>query len=88
MHVSTTELAGARSAAEKLLETLGLDAYLYEVEPGADGGWLLVLECATDDGWQRLRLEVDKDELLRSVDDEATRARVAQHLARRVEACR
>jgi len=87
MNVSITELAGARAAAEKLLESLGLEAYLYEIEPG-DDGWTMVLECATDDGWQRLSWEVDKDELLQSLDDEKAKQRLAEQLSRQVGACR
>lgn len=88
MSVSTKELAAARAAADKLLESLGLEAYLYEVEPGTNGGWTLLLECATGDGWQRLSCAVDKEELLRSFDDETARKRLAAELARRVSACR
>lgn len=87
MNVSTTELTNARSAAQRLLESLGLEAYLYEVEPGEGGGWTLTLECATNDGWQRLSWEVEKDELLRSGGDEAARERLAAELSQHVAAC-
>lgn len=87
MSVSTTELTRARAATEQLLESLGLAAYLYEVEPGGNGGWTIILECATDDGWQRLSVAVDKRDLLRSVDNHTVRERLAAELSRRVSAC-
>lgn len=88
MTVSTTELTRARAAAERLLESVGLEAYLYEVEPGDDGGWTLVLECAAGDGWQRLSWTVDGSELLRSLDDDVVRERLVEDLGRRAAACR
>jgi len=86
MNVSTSELTRARNAAERLLESLGLDAYLYEVEPGENDAWTLILECATGDGWQRLSWAVDKSELLRSLDENPVRERLAEALSRRVAA--
>lgn len=86
MNVSTSDLTRARNAAERLLESLGLEAYLYEVEPGENDAWTLVLECATGDGWQRLSCAVDKGELLRSLDEEAVRERLSAELSRRVAA--
>jgi hypothetical protein len=84
MTVSTAELARAREAAERLLESAGLEAYLYEVEPGDNGAWTIILECATDEGWQRASWSVDKRELLRSTEDETLRERLAAELLRHV----
>lgn len=88
MSVSTRDLTQARAAAEVLLESLGLEAYLYEVEPEGEDHWTIILECATGDGWQRLTWRVDKSELLRSIHDEGVQARLARDLSRRVSACR
>ena len=88
MNVSTNELSRARNAADRLLEALGLEAYLYEVEPGENDRWTLILECATGDGWQRLSWGVDKSELLRSMDEDPVRERLAAALSQRVAACR
>lgn len=88
MNVSTNELTRARNAAERLLESLGLEAYLYEVEPGENDAWTLILECATGEGWQRLSWAVDRNELLRSLDEDAAREGLAAALSRRVAACR
>lgn len=88
MTVSTTELTRAQAEAERLLESVGLEAYLYEVEPGDDGGWTLVLECATGDGWQHLSWTVGGSELLRSLDDDVVRERLVEDLDRRAAACR
>ena len=86
MNVSTSELTRARNAAERLLESLGLEAYLYEVEPGENESWTLILECATGDGWQRLSWAVDKSELLRSLDEDPVREELAAALSRRISA--
>lgn len=63
MPLSTTELASARQAVGALLEQLGLEAYLFELEPAADQ-WQLRLECAVAEGWQTLAWPVDKAVLL------------------------
>lgn len=88
MKISTADLAKARVAAERLLDSLELEAYLYEVEPVDGGEWTMVLECATGDGWQRTNWTVGGEELLASLDDDAVRARLRERLARRTTACR
>lgn len=87
MSDSTTELAGARAAAEQFLESLGLEAYLYEVEPGDNVRWTIFLENATDDVWQRLTWAVNKRDLLGSIDNGTVRERLAAELSQRVRAC-
>lgn len=77
MVVSTLELAQARQAAGSLLEELGLEAYLFEIEP-KEGEWELRLECAMPGGWQTLRLPVEKDTLLAARDDAAIRSNVRE----------
>jgi hypothetical protein len=78
------DLAGATAAVGTLLEELGLSAHLYAVEPKA-GRWAVIIECATESGWQRAELQAGP-ELLAAIhgDAEARAALLAEwrtHLA-------
>lgn len=78
------DLAPARAAVGTLLENLGLSAHLYAVEP-REGRWAVIVECATESGWQRTELQAGP-ELLAAIcgDAEARVALLAQwrtHLA-------
>lgn len=73
MAVSGKELDRAREATEGLLEEMGLEAYLFEVEPASEGGWLVRVECAVSQGWQAVELPVAKDRLLAVAEDPRTR---------------
>lgn len=55
MTLSIAELARAREATTELLDELGLDAYLFEVEP-RDGQWQLKVDCAiaAEGAWESL----------------------------------
>lgn len=68
----TKELAAARDAVASLLDTLKLDAYLYEVEL-ADDHWDVKVEWARGQEWSRETLSVDGVKLLQSPHDEAIR---------------
>ena len=52
---SEADLAPAKAAVGTLLEGLGLTAHLYAVEP-REGRWAVIVECATESGWQRTEL--------------------------------
>jgi len=52
---SETDLVRARAAVDILLGDLGLAALLFAVEPRA-GRWSVIVECATESGWQRTEL--------------------------------
>ncbi len=64
MDLSAKNLADARETVGRLLEQLGLTAYLFEVEPYAEQ-WKVRVECALDSGWQSSLLMVD-DNMLRA----------------------
>ena len=49
------DLAWAKAAVGTLLEDWGLSAHLYAVEP-REGMWAVIVECATESGWQRTEL--------------------------------
>lgn len=70
--LSVTEMAQARAAVGGLLEGLGFSAHLFAVEP-REGVWAVIVECATDSGWQRVELHASS-ELLASLGDPEARA--------------
>ena len=53
---SEADLALATVAVDTLLENLGLSVHLYAVEPRM-GKWAVIVECATESGWQRVVLQ-------------------------------
>ena len=53
--ISESDLAQARVAVGALMEELGVIAHLYAVEP-REGMWAVIVECATESGWQRAEL--------------------------------
>lgn len=86
MSVSTQELARAREGVGAVLEALGLDAYLYEVEP-AEAQWEVRLECAVAGGWESVRLQADKDDLVGAGEDAAVRQALAEAWDSVLSAC-
>ena len=53
---TVADLEWAKAAVGTLLEDMGLTAHLYAVEP-REGKWAVIVECATDSGWQRTELQ-------------------------------
>lgn len=80
------EIRSARSAVERVLDDLGVRAYVFTVEQ-KDAGWVLSVECATDGGWQRVALAVDPAELSASLRDPAVRAKLCSEWAPHLRAC-
>jgi hypothetical protein len=89
MMLSERELTQARETVASLLETLGLTAYLFEVEP-REGRWEVRVECALDSdaqgcvsaaqgrtpgaaGWQSATFAVDGAQLAAARTDTPTR---------------
>ncbi len=89
MTLSITELDQARVATAALLDELGLDAYLFEVEP-RDGQWELKVECALEivGAWESIALQVPKEMLLTSQDDAAIHQRILAEWRGRFVACK
>lgn len=87
MPLSSAELIQAREAAAELLEELGLDAYLFEIEP-RDGQWELRVECAIEEGWETVVLPVPKALLLTGRDDAAARQQLLTDWRERLAACK
>ena len=80
------DIRSARSAVERVLEELGVRAFVYTVEQ-KETSWVLSVECATDGGWQRVELAVDPAELKASLSDPAVRARLRSDWAPHLRAC-
>lgn len=68
MSISIDELTQARDVVNAILDELQLDAYIFEVEPRNEQ-WEIIVECAITEGWERFRLSVSRENLLRDVDD-------------------
>ena len=77
-------LVQAKGAVDALLESLGLSAYVFAVEP-REGAWAVIVECATVSGWQRAEVQASHELLVVGIGDaEAREALLAQwrpHLA-------
>jgi hypothetical protein len=86
MALSADDLMQAKDAVGRLLEQLGLRAYLFEVEPSGEV-WQVRIECATRDGWQTLRMEVDAPRLRDCAADAAVRSEVLRQWRERLAAC-
>lgn len=54
--LSETDMVKARVAVNALLEDMGVTAHLHAVEP-REGMWAVIVECATESGWQRAELQ-------------------------------
>lgn len=87
MPLSSADLIQAREAAAELLEELGLDAYLFEIEP-RDGQWELRVECAIEEGWENVVLPVPKALLLAGRDDVDARQQLLTDWRERLAACK
>lgn len=81
---SESDLARARLAVEALIEAMGVTAHLFAVEP-QEGVWAIIVECATETGWQRTELQAGPELLAAGRGDaQAKAALIAQwqpHLA-------
>ncbi len=80
------DLEKATEAAEGLLKELGLEAYLFAIEP-RQGEWELKLECAVREGWQTVTLPVDTKLLLARRTGSGVRARLLQSWSAKITAC-
>jgi hypothetical protein len=89
MSLSTIDLAEARDTVNAMLKKLQLDAYLFEVEP-RDENWELTIECACDidGGWKTIKIQVPKEMLLRSFDDDKARSRLFADWRKKLAGCK
>ncbi|KPV40261.1 hypothetical protein AN478_09120 [Thiohalorhabdus denitrificans] len=87
MRITGDELERARAATENLLEELGVEAYLFQVEP-RDGHWEVGVECAVRQGWQRTVLRAGRERLLESWEQGEIRDALLEEWGRELEDCR
>ena len=80
------DIRRARSAVERVLEELGVRAFVFTVEQ-KETGWVLSVECAIDGGWKTVELAVDPAELSESLRDPAVRAKLLADWAPHLQAC-
>ena len=69
------DMPGTRAAVERVLNELGLDAFVYTVEL-KEAGWELRVECALEEGWQVITLPVDPGKLVASFSDAGAREKL------------
>ena len=86
MRQPAADIAETRATVERVLEGLGLAAFLFTLEP-KESGWQLTVECAADGGWQTVMLPVHADELRASVHDPAARDRLRAAWTERLSGC-
>lgn len=88
MPYSTQELIDAREAAQSLLDRLGLEAYLFEVEP-RDDAFGLHVECAAEgDTWERVQFPVEVDRLRATRYDDIAAAQLLADWQQALASCK
>jgi protein archease len=80
------DIRRTRQAVERLLDEAGLTGYTYTVEPKEDG-WILRVECITEEGWQEATLPVDAQELITSMSDPDVRTQLRKDWEPHLRAC-
>lgn len=85
--LSVADLAQAKAAVGALLEGLGLSAHIFAVEP-REGAWAVIIECATDSGWQRTELQTGAELLGASLHDPAAGAALLDQWRTHLAACK
>ncbi|MBW8307496.1 MAG: hypothetical protein K0M46_11870 [Thiobacillus sp.] len=82
-----SDLAPARDAVGTLLASLGISAELYAVEP-REGRWAVIVECATESGWQRAELQAGPELLAAVRGDADARAALLAEWRTHLTACK
>ncbi len=86
MPPSIADLAFARETTARLLEELGLQNYLFDVEP-RDGEYVLTVECAAAGAWETTTIAVDAGQLQAARGDRAAYRELLGELHSRLAAC-
>jgi len=80
------DIRNTREAVEHVLDEVGLSGFTYTVEPKEDG-WILRVECITQEGWQEATLPVDPQELTASISDLSVRTKLRRDWEPHLRAC-
>lgn len=84
---SESDLALANAAVKALLDELDFSARLHAVEP-REGMWAVIVECATESGWQRAELQAGPELLAAGRGDQEARAAILAQWQPHLAACR
>jgi hypothetical protein len=89
MEYTSVELAMARDVSKALLEGLGLDAYLFEVEPKEDY-WELKIECANeiDGSWTTTSVQIADELLMGASKESGKEEQLLEFLGKELSACK
>jgi len=80
------EISNARETVERLLDEMGLRAFVYTMEPKEDK-WSLRIGCSMEGGWQETTLTINPVELRAALRDPAVRAKTRADWEARLSAC-
>jgi len=86
-YLTVAGLAQAKAAVETLLDGLGLSAYVFAVEP-REGAWAVIVECATDSGWQRAEIQASHELLVTGLGDSEARDALLDQWRPHLAACK
>lgn len=87
MPTLTAQLAMVREYVNGLLDGLGLDAYLFEIEPH-DDKWEVKVECAMEEGWTNVSFMLTGDTLEASSNNEQLKQQLVDELSQNLCACK
>ena len=79
-------LAMQREYIRGLLDGLGLEAYLFELETSS-AGWEMKLECVIEGGWKNISMMLDAELLDAGNVDEKGKQRLIDALDKRLDCC-
>ena len=85
--LSEADLARASLAVNALLEDMGVTARLHAVEP-REGMWAVIVECATESGWQRAELQAGPELLEVIRGDAEAEAKLVSQWQPHLSACK
>ena len=90
MTLSAEELLSARESANAILEELGLDTYIFEVELQDDAHYELKVECAceSDGGWASISFTIPREKMLAGFVDAEIKRYLFEYWDKKLLACK
>lgn len=88
MKLSIHEIDQIKDNVRTLLDQIGLDAYLFEVEPSSEEEWAVKIECAMESGWERQILSASKAALATCHEDPSVRQDLLDHWKDQLSSCK
>ncbi len=87
MTTTSSDFIQARLLIDEILDELGIDAYLFEIEPH-DGQWQLKVECAVDEGWGSFSVALDETKVYAGFNGDTARNEIKEQCRQSLIACR